>query len=122
LLGAHHDGLQFAYDLQMLLVHPGRLEHARDATREVITKDTARAQWLRDLTVYESYHEKLLQAVEAAIEEGVHLPEPEASDPDISFTAYLDWCAAQPASPAETFSALTGGRYTIANGLTGSTT
>jgi hypothetical protein len=117
LLGAHHDGLQFAYDLSLLTCYPGKLEEVRDKARAVITDDTERARWLRDLTVYERYHEKLLEAVEDAIAHGVHLPEPDASDPDISFTAYLDWCASQPATPAETLAAMRMGRYTISGGL-----
>lgn len=106
LLGAHHDGNQFSYDLQMLAAHPGFLERVRDAARAVVDGSDPRAEWLRDLCVYEGYHESLLAAVERAIDGDYGLPPHEEDDPDISFLAYLRWCAAQPATPGETLDQL----------------
>lgn len=106
MLGTHHDGNQFVYDLQMLGVHPGRTEELLERARAVVeNRDPKRAAWLRDLVVYEDYHETLLAVVERAMEEGVDLPPDEAADPDISFLAYLRWCAQQPATPAEAWRA-----------------
>ncbi len=116
LLGAHHDGAQFVYDLELLLAHEGALEELRDRAREVVTRDTPRSRWLRDLVVYEHYHERLLEAVERAIAEGVAMSERDARDPDISFRGYLAWCAAQPRTPADTWRALRSGEYSIADG------
>ncbi len=99
LLGAHHDGNQFAYDLQILSCYPGALEEVRDKARAVVEQDTPRSRYLKDLTVYEGYHENLLAAVERALEGDFDLPSGEADNPDISFIAYLNWCAAQPRSP-----------------------
>lgn len=99
LLGAHHDGNQFAYDLQILSAYPGALEEVRDRARAVVAEDTPRSRYLKDLTVYEGYHENLLAAVERALEGDFALPSAEAQNPDISFIAYLEWCAAQPPSP-----------------------
>ncbi len=107
LLGAHHDGLQLAYDLSILSCHDGWLERLRDRVRDVVESDTPRSRWLRDLVVFEGYHERLLAAVEEAIARGrVDVPEPEANDPDIAFEAYLAWCAAQPPTPRATWDAL----------------
>jgi hypothetical protein len=109
LLGAHHDGVQFVYDLQILALYPGKLEELRDAARAVVESDGPRARWLRDLTVFEGYHEGLLAAAERAIAEGAFTSREDGGvnvDPDISLLGYLRWCACQPASPGATLRAL----------------
>jgi hypothetical protein len=98
LLGAHHDGDQFVYDLQLLALQPGKLEELRDAVRAVIAADDARARWLRDLTVFEGYHEALLVATERAIGAGAFTSSDGGLDADLSLLGYLRWCARQPAS------------------------
>lgn len=118
LLGAHHDKNQFAYDLSLLEVQPGRLEELVRRARAVVEGSDPRAGWLRDLVVYERYHERLLESAEHALAHGVQLPDAEANDPDISFEGYLRWCAAQPATLEETLEAWRSGQYTIADGLT----
>ncbi len=116
LLGAHHDRNQFVYDLEILAGH-GRLEQLRDAVTEVIEHDTDRSRWLRDLTVFEGYHESLAAAVDQAIASGPAMTDAEANDPDLSFRAYLSWCARQPATPAETLAAWRDGRFALDSGL-----
>jgi hypothetical protein len=110
LLGAHHDGNQFVYDLEILAGH-GRLEQLREAVADVIANDTPRSRWLRDLTVFEGYHESLAAAVERALEAGPAMTEAEASDPDLTLRGYLAWCSRQPATPAETLAAWRAGRF-----------
>jgi hypothetical protein len=115
LLGAHHDGAQFIYDLQMLATAPGALERVREAARAVVGADTSRTRWLRDLCVFDGYHESLLEAVERALAgqleaDGAH------DDPDISFFAYLRWCARQPRTPGETLLLLRAGRFAFPQG------
>ncbi len=105
LVGAHHDGAQFAYDLELLRLTPGALERALEATRSVTRSDSARSNWLRDLVVYEGYHERLEAALVEALRDGIALPPDQANDPDVAFGAYLRWCAKQPATPAETYAA-----------------
>lgn len=120
LLAAHHDADQFVYDLQLLAIHPGWLEKVRDAARAVIAgSDGKRAEWLRDLAVFEGYHEALLAAVEAALDGKLAIAPEREGDPDITFTGYLRWCARQPRSPSETLRALLHGSYTIAGGAVG---
>lgn len=118
LLGAHHDGNQLVYDLELLeAVHPGTLERVRAEAAAVVDGTHPRAKWLRDLVVFEQYHEGLLAQVEQAIRGELRLPPREARDPDISFVAYLAWCCKQPSSPAETFAAWRDGRFTFAHGI-----
>lgn len=113
LLGAHHDKNQFVYDLEMLSASPGKIEELHEKARAVVENDTPRSRWLRDLTVFEGYHEDLLEAVEDALRHGVVLSDRDARDPDISFRGYLRWCASQPATPAETLAALRRGELTF---------
>lgn len=119
LLGAHHDKNQFAYDLELLSAYPGGLERVRELAEQVVEHDTPQNLWLRDLVVFERYHENLLAAVERALQGDFDLPPDEADNPDISFVAYLRWCAAQPATPAETWALWRAGRYTVADGVKG---
>lgn len=114
LLGAHHDGNQFVYDLEALSAYPGHLERLERLTREVVEDSSPRAGWLRDLVVFEGYHEELLDAVQAALRGDWRVGADEAADPDITLSAYLRWCAAQPATPAETWSAWRRGQLSFA--------
>lgn len=105
LLGAHHDGNQLSYDLRILACDPGRLEEVRARAAAVVERDTPRSRWLRDLVVFDGYHESLLRAVERALAGDFALPDDESRDPDIAFDAYLRWCAAQPETPQATWRA-----------------
>jgi|GEM_PF-1479895 len=95
LLLAHHDGDQFAYDLELLQLFPGALEELRERTQAVLVDDTPRHRWMRDLVVHAPYHQQLLHAVDRALGGNAV----ETSDPDITLRAFLTWCAAQPATP-----------------------
>ncbi|MEC7520607.1 MAG: hypothetical protein VYE22_12110 [Myxococcota bacterium] len=117
LLGAHHDGPQFAYDLALLSLHPGALAEARDRAAAVVSGGDPRAGWLRDLVVFEGYHERLLASLEDALARGVRLPASVEADPDISFTGYLRWCAAQPPTPEATLDAWRRGEWSVADGV-----
>jgi hypothetical protein len=110
LLGAHHDADQFVYDLQMLAVHPGALDELRERVRAVVEGRDPRAAWLRDLCVFEGYHEALLAGIEG-------FRGSRSDDPDIAFFAYLAWCARQPRTPADTWRAIRAGRFHPQAGL-----
>lgn len=116
LLGAHHDGNQFAYDLEMLSLEPGALEELHRRVRMVLDDEGPSSRFLRDLVVYERYHELLERAVARALAGDFGLSDSERTDPDISFAAYLAFCARQPATPSETWTALVAGRYSVAEG------
>lgn len=90
LLGAHHDAEQFLYDFEMLAIHPGAIDELHARAQAIVDGSDPRAAWLRDLCVYERYHENLLAGVRAFA-----AGELSSDDPDISFTAYLAWCRAQ---------------------------
>lgn len=111
LLAAHHDGNQFAYDLHILRAHPDALDAVEEQAHAVLTEDSRRSRWLRDLVVYDRYHEHLLDSVQRAKRgEPLLLPH-EEDDPDISFPAYVRWCLAQPATPLETWRAWRAGCF-----------
>jgi len=112
LIGAHHDHNQFVYDLELLRYY-GKLEELRDELRVLVARDDDRARWLRDLTVFEGYHESLLAAVERAIVDGPAMTDDEQVDPDISLGAYLRWCARQPATPRDTVEAWRSGGFRL---------
>lgn len=110
LLGAHHDDRQFAFDLEILALHD-RLPDLERAVRAVVLGDTPRTRWLRDLAVFDGYHESLLAAVGRALAGQPILEGAEADDPDVSFAATMRWCARQPPTPAATLRALVAGRF-----------
>jgi hypothetical protein len=114
LLGTHHDGVQFLYDFQLMALHPGALERLYQDAQAVVAEDTRRSRWLRDLAVYERYHEKLLAALDEALAHGVQVPEAYAADADVSLVAWLKWCAAQPPTPAEAWTAWRAGELRFA--------
>jgi len=105
LLAAHHDQHQFAYDLEMLRANPAALADLRARVAAVIAGETRRGRWLRDLCVYERYHEDLLAAVDAALAGEPLVGPEEADDPDIGFDAYMRWCCAQPLTLTATWRA-----------------
>lgn len=113
LLGAHHDRNQFVFDLQILAGHEGRLEELVERCRAVVEGSDPRAEWLRDLVVYEGYHESLLEAAKAARRGDFGLGAKEAADPDLSLSGLIAWCAAGPRTPAETVRALRRGEFQL---------
>lgn len=98
LLGAHHDGPQFTYDLELLSAHPGALEELRARTAAVVDGSDSRAAYLRDLVVFEDYHEKLLERIDRAMAGDFGVLASVVDDPDITLRAYLAWCARAPVS------------------------
>ena len=111
LLGAHHDAHQFIYDVQVLSLTPGAVEGLHERVRAVVNGTDPHSEWLRDLCVYEGYHEMLLDGVEAFLAGAVELSPADAEDADTSFIAYLDWCSRQPATPRETWRAWRTGTF-----------
>ncbi len=113
LLGAYHPRDHAMYDLELLALHDGALERLRRKVAEVVEGRTPRAAWLRDLCVYEGYHDKLLELVDRALA-GDFAPEDTTVPADTTLGGYLDWCARQPETPAETWAAWRAGRFTLA--------
>ena len=117
LLGAHHDRRQCAYDFALLELHPGALAELEARCGDVVSGADPRAGWLRDLVVYEQYHANLLGMIQDWRAGRPLFTADEADDPDISFGAFLRWCAAQPATPAAWWAALRAGETTVGAGL-----
>ncbi|MFT5686331.1 MAG: hypothetical protein ACI8RZ_007287, partial [Myxococcota bacterium] len=116
LLGAHHDGDQFVYDLQILDLHPGAMERLLEEAMAVAEERSPRSRWLKDLTVYAGYHARLAATVRDVLS-GATLSQRALQDPDITFSAWLRWCAAQPESPSETIRAWRAGLFDLHTGL-----
>jgi hypothetical protein len=117
LLAAHHDRSQFAYDLEMLSATPAKIREVLVGARAVVERDDARSRYLRDLCVYDGYHERLAAACERALRGDLGLSPDESADPDISFAAYLAWCGRQPSTLEATFALLRVGRYHLMHGV-----
>ena len=116
LLGAHHDANQFVFDLELLHGYD-RLAELRGRVSAVVEGRDPRAAWLRDLTVFEGYHESLLAAVERALAAGPAMSAAEADDPDLTLRGCMRWCARQPPTPAATLAAWRAGRFRLDGGL-----
>jgi hypothetical protein len=97
LLTAHHDQHQFHYDFELLAIHPGALDRLEGLAERVVRDDTPRTRWLRDLCVYDGYHEALLDAVRAWRADRLALTPEERVNPDITLTGFLRHC--QSAAP-----------------------
>lgn len=93
-LGAHHQPAQLVYDLELLSLHEGALERLEAAATEILEHDTPRTRWLKDLCVHEGYHQSVLEAVRAFRAS----PPAPGTDPDLSFSGFLDWCSKVPVS------------------------
>lgn len=111
LVGAYHRGDNFHYDLALLGASPGGLEALHARVLAIVEGRARDAELLRDLNVYEGYHERLLAAVEAWERGEVELSH---VNPDTTLPAFLAWCAAQPADPRATLEALWRGELSFA--------
>jgi hypothetical protein len=81
----------------------------------VVSGEDPRAEWLRDLVVFERYHEELVRA-ERRRSPARCASRPDASDPDITLEGYLAWCARQPPTAEATWAASRAGRWTPTRG------
>ncbi len=95
LLGAHHDADDFHFDLALIAHEPGVLESLRDRVQRIVDESDPDAVFLKDLCVYEGYHEALLSGIDAWLAGDLEL---DGTNPDATLTAFLRWCAAQPDS------------------------
>ena len=106
LISAHHDGHQFAYDFSILRGEPDALLTLRNEVQAILDGDTWRTRWLKDLAVYEGYHQTLLQVLIRALEGDEFLDQDDAQNPDISFEAFIRWCREQPETPWESLTTM----------------
>ncbi len=112
LVGAYHPGDNFHYDLAILALAPDGLATLRRRTLAIVDGSAPDASVLRDLVVYEGYHERLLAAVDAWASGSP--PELPHVNPDTTLPAFLTWCAQQPRTPSETLAAIRVGDLSFA--------
>ena len=116
LLAAHHDGLQFVYDFELLSASAGALDEVRANAEAIVSGRDPHADAWRDVAIFERYHENLIAAIDAFNAGELRLGE-DVDNPDLTFFAFLRWCARQPASADETLRLVRSGDYTIADGV-----
>lgn len=109
LVGAYHPGDNALYDLECMMVEPEAVRRLREDVVAIIEGKTSRAEFFRDIVVYEGYHERLLHLIDRALAGDFAPAEGKENHPDTTLRGFLHWCAAQPETPAETFGALTRG-------------
>lgn len=114
LIGAYHPGENALYDLALLTAWPGRLEALRTEVAALVEGHHPRGDWLRDLVVYEGYHERLLGLVDQAIAGDLDLRDAGAIASDASLRGFVAWCCNQPATPAEALAAWREGELSLA--------
>jgi hypothetical protein len=106
LLAAHHDETQFLYDFELLGAERAVLERVWQDARAIADGRHPRSEWLKDLVVYDGYHDELAAAARAFLDGTLDVDARLRGDPDISFYAYLAWCRRQPATFRESLSTL----------------
>lgn len=116
LLSAHHDGLQFVYDFELLATSPGALDEVRAHAEAIVSGRDPNAKAWRDVAIFERYHENLIAAIDAFKGGELELGD-DVDNPDLTFFAFLRWCARQPSSADETLRLFQSGDYTIADGV-----
>lgn len=104
LLGTHHDGDGAIYDLRLLSIQEGALEELKERLLAVIENDSRHSRWLKDLCVYEEYHNQLLEILERVLAGNWETKEGEGII-DTSFESYLNWCATRPDNPKDSWKA-----------------
>lgn len=110
LVGTYHPGDNALYDLQVLDVD-GAIPALRELVASVVDGTHPRAEALRDLCVYEGYHERLLTMVDRWLTEG---PTGfQAAHPDTTLRAFMAWCARQPEGPLATARAAARGEWSL---------
>ncbi len=92
LIGTHHDGDQFQYDLEILSCYPEALTTLHQLVIDVLSGNHPDAALVKDLVVYDQYHARLKDEIERHLNETAKT----STDPDISFRAFLHWCSQQP--------------------------
>ena len=118
LVGAYHPGDNALYDLECMTCDPEALQALRADVVNILENPSARAAFLKDLTVYEGYHERLLTLIDRALV-GDFAPAVGKEDhPDTTLRGFLRWCATQPETPESTLHAFLRGELHFGPGLT----
>jgi len=106
LVGAYHPGENALYDLECIGWDRDSIERLRDDVQRIIDATSGREAFLKDLTVYEGYHERLLSLVDRVLAGDFAPKNGNPEHPDTTLRAFVRWCASQPDSPEATLAAL----------------
>jgi hypothetical protein len=112
LLAAYHRVDHGIYDLQLLSLHPGRLERLHVLAVDAAEGRTGRGRWLADLCVYQGYHRTLVGLVEQAMA-GDFSSADQQIPSDASLGGWLRWCVHQPTTPTSTWAAWQSGQFNL---------
>jgi hypothetical protein len=115
LLGTYHARGEANYDLEILAARdPDAIVALREACAAIVAGTHPNARRWRALCVYEGAHEELLAQIERALRGG--FAGLDVDDPDVSFFAFLRFCARQPTDAPATVAAWRAGQFTIPTG------
>ncbi len=95
------------YDLQLLDCYPGALKTLGQRLEKLLKQPDARDEWIKDMAVYEGYHEDLVPVVKRCLKGDfvVHVPTQREGD-DYTVTSFVERCLGFPPTPAETLEKL----------------
>lgn len=99
ILGTHHPPETVIYDLQLLDCYPGALDTLRAKLVAIIEGDDFKSRWLKDLVVYEGYHESILPTVDRAIAGDFSVSLPPRPGDDFTVGSFAERCLACPPKP-----------------------
>lgn len=105
LVAAYHPGDNALYDLECMTCDPEALQSLREDVVHILEGQTSRARFLKDLVVYEGYHERLLVLIDRAMAGDFAPAVGKENHPDTTLRGFLRWCAKQPETPEATFQA-----------------
>ena len=115
LVGAFHPGDNFMYDLALVDCYPGKMAELRQKVLHVLEHDNDRTRFLRDLVVYDDYHQRLLAAIDRVMAGDWSMTlAANDTNPDTSILNFAKWCLKQPQTPGESFQALLQGKVNFA--------
>lgn len=110
LVGAYHPGDNALYDLECIAFDKEAIRKIKDDVESILAEKTWRGRFLKDLTVYEGYHERLLGLIERALRDDYAPAADKVDHPDTTLRGFVRWCAAQPETPEKTLEVLMQGR------------
>ncbi len=113
LLGAYHPWDNAMYDLAVLSVYPGETARLREDVAAVVAGTHPRAAWLRDLVVYEGYHERLLTVVDRALAGDLRVRDAPSPPSDATVSGWADFVTSLPPTLSEALGAWRAGSFRL---------
>lgn len=91
------------YDLQLLDCYPGALKTLGQRLEKLLKQPDARDEWIKDMAVYQGYHEDLVPVVKRCLKGdfSVNVPTQREGD-DYTVTSFVERCLGFPPTPQAT--------------------